>query len=220
MIREGDKAKRSFSPIYLAILSGIILIILIINGLLEIRRAKNGFYLLLKREAIVLIQHFEKNIQETLTVLQLLESPPESTLSNLLLSGTLFGLEESVAEYLLEAAHRVDQMDREKPLDPSDLQSLTEQYLVTSIGIYDPKGNLLRGWPSPSPLSKRNLILRELIEKKRSVVIDLFGKPLIGRPLVLHRHLEKDHPWDHRSPSQRRTDEKALPPICYSTIGL
>ena len=177
LIREGDKTKRSFSPIYLAILSGIILIILIINGLLEIRRAKNGFYLLLKREAIVLIQHFEKNIQETLIALQVLETPSGSPFSSPLLSGNLYGLEESVAEYLLEAAHRVDQTDREKPLNSSDLQSLTEQYLVTSIGIYDPKGNLLRGWPSPSPLSKRNLILRELIERKRSVVIDLFGKP-------------------------------------------
>ena len=178
MFRQGDKGKRSFSPIYLAILSGIILIILIINGILEINRAKNGFYLLLEREAIVLIQHFEKNIQETLTALQLLETPPEGSLPNPLLSGTLFGLDESVAEYLLEAAHRVDQMDREKPLDPSDLQSLSEQYFVTSIEIYDPKGILLRGWPSPSPPLKRKTFLHELIEKKHSVVIDLFGKPL------------------------------------------
>ena len=178
MFRQGDKVKRSFSPIYLAILSGIILIILIINGLLEINRAQNGFYLLLKREAIVLIQHFEKNIQETLIALQVLETPSGSPFSSPLLSGNLYGLEESVAEYLLEAAHRVDQMDREKPLNSSDLQSIAEQYLVASIEIYDPKGNLLRGWPSPPSPSKRKSVLQELIEKKRSVVIDLFGKPL------------------------------------------
>ena len=47
LFRQGDKGERSFSPIYLAILSGIILIILIFNGILEINRAKNGFYLLL-----------------------------------------------------------------------------------------------------------------------------------------------------------------------------
>ena len=73
LFRRGDKAKRGFSPIYLAILSGIILIILIINGFLEINRTRSGFYLLLKREAVVLIQHFEKNIQEALESLQQME---------------------------------------------------------------------------------------------------------------------------------------------------
>jgi signal transduction histidine kinase len=72
----------------------------------------------------------------------------------------------------------VDQMDREKPLTPSELRSLAEQFLVTSIEIYDWKGNLLRGWPIPPPSPTRKSFLRELIEKKRSVAIDFFGKPL------------------------------------------
>jgi signal transduction histidine kinase len=178
LFKEGNRIKGGFPPIYLAILCGIILTILIINGILEINRTKNGFYLLLKREGIVLIQHFEKNIQETLTTLELLENPSGSSYPTSLLSGNLFGLDESVAEYLLEAARRVDQMDREKPLNASDLQSLAEQFLVTSVEIYDSKGNLLRGWPIPSPSPTRKSLLRELIEKKRSVVIDFFGKPL------------------------------------------
>jgi len=62
--------KRGFSPIYLAILSGIILIILIINGLLEINRTRHGSYRLLEREGSVLLQHSEKNVQETLLSLQ------------------------------------------------------------------------------------------------------------------------------------------------------
>jgi signal transduction histidine kinase len=180
LFKQGGKIKRSFSPIYLAILSGIILTILIINGILEINRAKNGFYLLLKREAIILIQQFEKNIQETLNALQLLENPSKNSLPSPLLSGTLFGLEESVAEYLLEVAHRVDQMDREKPLTPTDLQSLIDQYLLTSIEIYDPMGNLIKSWPSPSSPIDKEPFLHVLIEKKRSVFINLFGKPLIG----------------------------------------
>ncbi|MGZ3514330.1 MAG: hypothetical protein ACXU93_10325, partial [Thermodesulfobacteriota bacterium] len=69
MFKQEMKTKRSFSPVYLGILSGVILVILIINGLLEINRTKNGFYLLLKREGTVLIQHFQKNIQETLASL-------------------------------------------------------------------------------------------------------------------------------------------------------
>ncbi|MDP2972581.1 MAG: ATP-binding protein [Deltaproteobacteria bacterium] len=160
---NSKRISRSFSPIYLAIFSGIILIILIINGLLEINRTQKGFYLLLEREAIVLIQHFEKNIQETLASLQS--------------SQHFFGMEESIAEYLLELLHRVDQMDGEKPLTPSDLSSLIDQYLITSIELYDSKGNLLRAWPTPSFIKKRSF-LRDILEKKHSVAIDLFERPL------------------------------------------
>lgn len=160
---NSKRISRSFSPIYLAIFSGIILIILIINGLLEISRTQKGFYLLLEREAIVLIQHFEKNIQETLASLQS--------------SQHFFGMEESIAEYLLELLQRVDQMDGEKPLTPSDLSSLIDQYLITSIELYDSKGNLLRAWPTPSFIKKRSF-LRDILEKKHSVAIDLFERPL------------------------------------------
>jgi signal transduction histidine kinase len=178
LFKQENKTKRSFSPIYLGILSGILLIILIINGLLEINRTKNGFYLLLEREAIVLLQHFEKNIQETLTSLQWMESGPGKHSLGSPVSGLFFGLEDSIAEYLLEAIHRVDQIDREKPLNSSDLQSLIDQYHITSIEIYDSKGNLLKGWPSPFSYTEKKLLLRELIEKKHPVAIDLFGKPL------------------------------------------
>ena len=170
--------KRTFSPIYLAVFSGIILIILIINGLLEIRRTKNGFHLLLEREANVLFQHFERNIQETLSSLQSIENNFERDQLNPNISGFIFGLEESTAEYLLEVAHRLDQIDREKPLESSDFQSLIDQYLITSIEIYDAKGKWLRGWPSASSTFEKRHILRELIEKKRPVVLDLFGRPI------------------------------------------
>jgi hypothetical protein len=145
---------------------------------LEINRTQKGFYLLLEREATVLIQHFEKNIQDALTSLEWMESEPGKVSLNAPVSGLFFGLEDSVAEYLLEAIHRVDQIDREKPLTPSDLQYLIDQYHITSIEIYDSKGNSIRGWPSGfSPLEKIRL-LHELIGKKQPVAIDLLGKPL------------------------------------------
>ena len=178
LFEQRDKIKRSFSPIYLGIFSGIILIILIINGLLEITRAEKGFYLLLEREAIVLIQHFEKNIQETLASLLWMESRPGKHSSDPSVSGLFFGLEDSIAEYLLEALHRVDQVDGEKPLSLPDLRALIDQYHITSIEIYDSKGNPLKGEPSPSFYPKKKLLLRELIAMKHPVAIDLFGKPL------------------------------------------
>jgi signal transduction histidine kinase len=178
LAKDKNKIKRSFSPIYLGIFSGMLLVILIINGLLEINRTQKGFYLLLEREATVLIQHFEKNIQDALLSLEWMESEPEKIPLNVPASGLFLGLEDSVAEYLLEATHRVDQIDREKTLTPSDFQYLIDQYHITSIEIYDSKGKSLRGWPSPfSPPEKRR-ILHELIEKKQPVAIDLLGQPL------------------------------------------
>ena len=81
---------------------------------------------------------------------------------------------------LLRPPFTVDQLEGEKPLTSSDLQSLTEQYSITSIEILDPKGTLLKGWPMPPPPIRHERLLRELIERKRSVVIDLFGKPVTG----------------------------------------
>ena len=140
-------------------------------------RTRNGFYLLLEREATVLLQHYEKDIQDTLSNLQLLENLPPDLPSSY--SGSFAGLDESIAEYLVDAAHRIDQLDMSKPLDEKDLQSLANQYLLTSIEIYNPKGHWIKGWPPSAPLNRTRL-LRELFEKKRSVVIDLFGKPLAG----------------------------------------
>ena len=176
---HGTRVKRNFSPVYLAILSGIVLTILIINGLLEVSRARNGFYLLLEREGIAHLQYLEKNIQESIESLPLIEGPPGTHLPPALAEYFL-SLEESVAEYLVAVASRLDQAVAEKPLTPADLQSMADQYGVTSIEIYDPKGNRLRGGFTPSESAPENPLLRELFEKKRSVAIDLFGKQWTG----------------------------------------
>ena len=174
--RRGDRTQRSFSPVYLAILSGIILVILTINGLLEINRTRKGFFLLLEQEANLLLQYFQKNIQETLEALQSQEQVSGGRLSNPSVSEFLFNLEESIAEYLVESAHRMDEADRNKPMSNSELRSWGEQYAISSIGIYGPAGTLIRAWPQTPPPGAPNAVLQELVQKKRSVVIDLFGK--------------------------------------------
>ncbi len=180
MSSKSTKNQRSFSPFYLAILAGILLAILTINGFLEINRTKNGFYRLLEREGIVLIQHFEKNIQETFGSLHALESSSDSLLATSLAS-PFYGIEESIAEYLLDAAHRIDQIDGERPLNPSDFKTFSEQYLVACIEIYDSEGRLLRGLPLPSSSMQREAMLKELIQNRRPVFIDLFDKPVRGK---------------------------------------
>lgn len=178
MLQKDQKVRKSFSPVYLGIISGIILVILIINGLLEINRTRNGFYQLLQGEATILIQHFEKNILDALTLLQGMENDLERSSQNFSVSGLFYGLEDSIAEYLLEAIHQVDQMNMDSHFNPSNLQSLVNQYQITSIEIYDSHGNLLQGWPWPFLFPEKKNLIHELIENKRPVAIDLFGKPL------------------------------------------
>ncbi len=176
---DKSKKERIFSPLYLAIFSGIILTVLIVNGMLEISRTKNGFYRLLEREALALIQHFEKNIQDTISSLESIERESGRLQSIASTSEIFLGIEESLAEYLLDVIHRVDRVDGEKPMGPSELQAFVEQFLISSIEIYDDRGNLLRGWPQTSLSSKRGSLLKEIITRNRSTVIDLFDKPLL-----------------------------------------
>lgn len=179
--------KRSFSALYLAVLSGIILCILVINGVLEINRTRNGFYLLWEREGALLLRHFEKNVQESLSSLQ--QSPLP-----------FFGMEESLTEYLIEAAYGIDEMDQQKKnLSPEDLRALADQYLLASIEIFDPKGNAIEKWPLQSAAAGKPPFLLELIEKKLSVVVDQ-GENLgitiaISRrrePGIIALHLDKE----------------------------
>ena len=163
MFGSRKRSSRNFSPVYLAIFSGIILILLTINGLLEINRTEKGFYLLLEKEAAALIQHFEKNIQEALHSLQS--------------GGNFLGMEEWVAEHLIEILYRIDQWESEKPLSPSDLQSLVHQYSIASILLFDSKGFLLRSWPVSPPIQSP-FLLRRMTERRQSVAFDLFEKPL------------------------------------------
>jgi signal transduction histidine kinase len=181
--KPATRIRRSFSPVYLAILSGIILVILIINGLLEINRTQKGFLLLLEREATLILEGLQKNMEETSEALKLLDSSPEERLSHPSLSAFLNGLEEFVAEYLVDTAYRVDERDRRTPLVALELQSIAKEFLVSAIEFYDVKGGLLKSWPSPPFPMNRRSFLRELIVKKRSVVIDLFGKSLVGEGL-------------------------------------
>ena len=171
------QAKRTFSPLYLAILSGVILIILFINGLLEINRTKRGLYLLLEREGLALLRQIDREMQQAMGALQRWDDPREEGPLSPSVSEFLFSLEESVAEYLIETARTLDSMDAETPSDGPVLQRLTGEYLLSSIGIYDEQGRLLRGWPTAPRPSSPPMVLREWIERKRSVLIDLFGRP-------------------------------------------
>lgn len=166
MNRLRKRKSPTVSAAYLAIFSGILFIILLINGLLEIHRTRKGLTLLLEREATALIQHYEQNLSEWLDLLQTSQS--------------LYGMEESITEYLVEILRRIDQMDGERGLTPQELQILALRHEFTSIELYDPRGVLLRSWPvrSSPQGTGTGMLLREILEGRRSIAADFFGRSL------------------------------------------
>lgn len=156
------KNETGFPIVYLILLYITIFGILVVNGWFEINRTEKGFYQLLQREATVLHQHFEKNILEALDTISSFEEGRGGT------------QEETIAEHLLEVAHRIDKRDQERALGSSDFQTLKAQFTLSSIEIYDPKGNLLR---ASSPPSHPKSFLQDLIDGKRTVVINFLGIP-------------------------------------------
>lgn len=173
--------KKGFSPIYLLILSAILLIILLVNGFLEMSRTKKGLFLLLEREGAILVQHFEKNIQETITILKEFEKFYEIP-SNPPISELYLGIEESIVEYLLDIAHRIDKSDSQSSLTHSDLRSIVENTLITSIELYDLNGRLIIGWPEGFKFIGEKKFILELLNKKSSVFSNIFEKSREEKP--------------------------------------
>ncbi len=167
--------KRGFSPIYILILSSVLIIILSVNGILEIKRTRSGFFLLLEREGLALLQNLERNVKEVLSFLK--EDRPYQTQHTYPLTGESLGIEELIIEYLLGIAHRVDKNDSERQFNLSDFKNIVENSLLTSIEIFDPSGNLLRGFPPEFRSDGKKEFLNQLINKKQSVFSNLFIQP-------------------------------------------
>lgn len=172
--QAGGKTRRAFSPVYLAFISGILLVILTINGLLEINRTRKGFYTLLEREGLVLLQHFERNLQETFLSFKEVEAAQGNQLTSVL-NGPFLGLEESVAEYVVNAAQRLDQAEKVSILGTDDLRSFAEQFDIGRVELYDGNGRLSKTWPSNEASPEAPSLVRELVQNKRPLWIDLEG---------------------------------------------
>jgi len=184
--KPATRIRRSFSPVYLAILSGIILVILIINGLLEINRTQKGFLLLLEREATLILEGLQKNMEETSEALSfwtvhqrnvclIPRSLHSSTAWRNLLLNILWTRLTAWTRGIGEHPWSL----WSSSLSPRNFSCLPSNSMMQ-------KETCLRAGLPALPMNRRSL-LRELIVKKRSVVIDLFGKSLVvkdfGSPL-------------------------------------
>ena len=125
----------SISPIYLALICSIIIVLLIIGGFFEIKRTRASLRGILENQGATLLRGLEREIQNTVSVIDVMEEVPGGHLLNISSSINFFTLEDAVIDYLLEIASVVDKGVADRGLSPLELQSLAQKRGVKAIEI-------------------------------------------------------------------------------------
>jgi hypothetical protein len=113
-------------PIYLALLCCLIILILIVNGFFEINRTRKSLRDILESQGETLLQGLEREIQNTVSVIEVMEGVPGGHLLNIASSANFFAIEDAIVDYLLEIATLVDHNDASQALSPSELERVAQ----------------------------------------------------------------------------------------------
>ena len=111
-----EKPKRasyrlSISPIYLGLICCLIIVLLIIGGFFEIKRTRANLRGILENQGTTFLRGLEREIQNTVSVIDVMEEVPGGHLLNIGSSVNFFALEDAVIDYLLGIAFTVDEAD-------------------------------------------------------------------------------------------------------------
>ena len=159
----------SLGPIHLILLCCVIILILIMNGYFEINRTRKNLQGILENQGTALLRGLEREIQNTISVMEAIEHVPGGHLLNITSSTNSFALEEAIVDHLLDIATRVDQNDAAGTLSPEGLKDLADGEGVERIEVLDN--------PSSSQLSEKNLAAcSPLVEGIQDVVIIPFKR--------------------------------------------
>ena len=179
-----EKPKRvssrlSISPTYLALICSIIILLLIIGGFFEIRRTRTSLRGILEDQGATLLRALEREIQNTVSVIEVMEEAPGGHLLNIASSVNFFALEDTIIDHLLETASMVDREEADQGLSPSALESLAQKEGLKAIEILNegPQSQLPgKGLPRYGPLLEGD---REMVilpfEKSKPDKEDLFS---------------------------------------------
>ncbi len=161
----------SIGPLYLTLICCLIIVILAVNGFFEINRTRKNLRDILENQGVTLLRGLEREVQNTVSVIEAMEGVPGGPLLNIASSIDFFALEDAVVNYLLEIAAEVDQNDSQVTLSPSELKTLAEQKGLKRIDI-------LRDLSRSSVPEKYLSFYRSLLEGNRDIVIIPFEKVL------------------------------------------
>ncbi len=160
----------SISPTFLALICSLIILLFIIGGVFEISRTKRSLREILENQGVNFLQGLHREIQNTISVIEVMEEVPGGHLLNIASSIDFFALEDAVVEYLVEIASTVDREGADQALSASKLETLAQREGLKVIEILDPssQGHVPRGGPS---------IFGPLLRGEREIVILPFEKP-------------------------------------------
>ncbi|MCK5554334.1 MAG: hypothetical protein KAJ09_14380, partial [Deltaproteobacteria bacterium] len=168
-----EKPKRtsyrlSISPIYLALICFLIIVLLIIGGFFEIKRTQRSLRGILENQGTTFLRGLEREIQNTVSVIDVMEEVPGGHLLNIASSINFFALEDAVIDYLLEIASTVDRGEAARGLSRPELKSLARKKGVTAIEILNDGSKWQAG---------RKDLYGPLLMGNREMVILPFKKP-------------------------------------------
>jgi hypothetical protein len=166
-----EKPKRGshrlpISPIYLALICCLIIVLFIIGGFFEIDRTRRSLRGVLENQGATLLRGLEREIQNTISVIDVMEEVPGGHLLNITSSVNFFALEDVVIDYFLEIARTVDKEEASHALSPGELKSLAREKGLEAIEI-------LNGHAPGRDLS----LYRPLLLGSREIIILPFKKP-------------------------------------------
>jgi hypothetical protein len=160
----------SLSPTYLALICGLIILLLIIGGFFEINRTERSLRGILENQGVTILRGLEREIENTVTVIEVMEEVPGGHLLNIASSISFFALEDAIIDHLVEIATMVDQEVAGQALSTSKLESLAQSEGLKAIEILD------QGSRSQVP-GKDSSMYGPLLRGTREMVIIPFEKP-------------------------------------------
>ena len=162
----------SISPTYLALICCLIILLLIIGAFFEINRTKRSLRGILENQGATLLRGLDREIQNTVSVIEVMEEVPGGHLLNIASSINFFALEDAIIDHVVEIASMVDQEAASQDLSPAELESLAQREGLKVIEILD------QGSRSQVPREDTSLY-GPLLRGDREIVILPFEK---GKP--------------------------------------
>jgi signal transduction histidine kinase len=159
----------SLSLTYLALICCLIIGLLIIGGLFEINRTRRSLRGILENQGAILLRGLEREIQNAVSVIEVMEEVPGGHLLNIGSSISFFALEDAVIDYLLGIASMVDEGEAAHDISPSGLKTLAEEKGVKAIEILNESSNdPAKDPPEYGPLLKgtREMVILPFKEHK------------------------------------------------------
>jgi signal transduction histidine kinase len=157
-------------------------ILLVINGMYEVKRTQNNLYRMLFDEGAALIEGMEKSAQGIFTSLTAAEAFPGANAFLDFSTVNLLALEESVVDLILSIAFQIDEeLSRRSPQE-SDLRRVSEAEHLSGLEVITPHGHFIYSrYPASPPAKIRRPFYQPLLEGRASYSIRRSEKSQTGQ---------------------------------------